>query len=154
MPNRKMNKLTKILLTTPVFLSLARFSNVFAVSPVPSSGAGSNVFGTIKAPAGVAKYNAASGGGIGIILFVSNGIRIATVVAGVWVMLNFILAGWKYITSSGDTKAHTEASSMMTNSVMGLAIIVGSYTVAAIFGLIFFGDATYILNPKLEGVGI
>jgi hypothetical protein len=87
-----------------------------------------------------------------LLLFASNGIRLATTVAGVWVMLNFILAGWKYITSSGDSKAHTDASHMMTNSVIGLAIIVGSYTLAAIIGLVFFGDAAYILNPKIQGV--
>ncbi|MBT4124102.1 MAG: hypothetical protein HN981_02705 [Candidatus Pacebacteria bacterium] len=143
-----MKKLTRFILTTPLFLTISSVIN--AQSP-PS---GSSVFGTINPPAGVDKYNAASSGGIGLILFASNGIKIATTVAGVWVMLNFILAGWKYVVSSGDSKAHSEATTMMTNSVIGLAIIVGSYTIAAIFGLIFFGDATYILNPQLEGVGI
>jgi hypothetical protein len=138
-----MKKLTRFILSTSLFLSSSA-----------SAMAQTTVFGTIEPPAGVDKYNDATTGGIGILLFISNGIRLATTVAGIWVMLNFILAGWKYITSSGDSKAHSEASAMMTHSIMGLAIIVGAYTLAAIVGLVFFADATYILNPKFEGVGI
>lgn len=124
-----------------------------------NEGAGENdIFGTIDAPAGVAKYNTAAlgetGSDIGLILFLSNIIRIATVVAGIWVMINFILAGWSYITSAGDSKAATDASAKMTNSLIGLAIIIGSYTLAAIIGLVFFGDASYILNPQITGVGM
>lgn len=112
----------------------------------------SDIFGTIEAPAGVAKYNEQAGG-IGLILFASNLIRVATIVAGIWVMINFILAGWMYITSSGDSKANSEASSKMTNSIIGLVIIVAAYTIAALLGLIIFGDASYIINPKIQGVG-
>lgn len=150
-----MKKLAHLILHFSLFLGSAPFFSVFAQAQKPNSGMSqknSSVFGTIEPPAGVDKYNAASSGGIGILLFISNGIRLSTTVAGIWVMLNFILAGWKYITSSGDSKAHTEASSMMTHSIMGLAIIVGAYTLAAIVGLVFFGDATYILNPKFEGI--
>jgi hypothetical protein len=112
-----------------------------------------DIFGTIEPPAGVEKYDAASGGKSGLILFLSNIIRIGTVVAGIWVMVNFILAGWTYITSSGDAKAHGEASNKMTYSLIGIAIIVGAYTLAAVIGLVIFGDAGYILNPQFTGVG-
>ncbi|MFH2118382.1 MAG: hypothetical protein ABII10_01450 [Candidatus Paceibacterota bacterium] len=111
-----------------------------------------SVFGTIEAPAGVDRYNAAAEGGIGLIIFVSNLIRLATVIAGIWVMITFILAGWEYIISSGDSKGVTKAAAMMTNSLIGLALIVGAYTIAAIIGLILFGDATYIINPTLKGI--
>jgi hypothetical protein len=116
-----------------------------------SGGANQAIFGTIEAPQGVSQYNLAADGGIGLIFFASNIIRVATVVAGVWVMINFILAGWKYITAAGDSKAPAEASQMMTNSLIGLAIIVGAYTLAAVIGLVFFGDAGYIINPQLRG---
>lgn len=128
-------------------------TKALAASPSPSPTNNDDVFGTINAPAGVSQYNAAAGGGVGLILFISNLIRVATVAAGIWVMINFVLAGWTYIISTGDSKAHSEASQKMTFSLVGLAIIVGSYTLAAIVGLIFFGDASYILNPKLTGAG-
>ena len=115
--------------------------------------ANDDIFGTIEPPAGVEKYDAASGGKSGLILFLSNLIRIGTVVAGIWVMVNFILAGWTYITSSGDAKAHGDASNKMTYSLIGIAIIVGAYALAAVIGLVIFGDAGYILNPQFTGVG-
>jgi hypothetical protein len=121
---------------------------------VNSSSTDDEIFGTIEPPAGVAQYDAAAPPGqTGLITFLSNIIRIGTVVAGVWVMVNFILAGWTYITSSGDAKAHTEATSKMTFSIVGIVIIVAAYTVAAIIGLVVFGDATYILNPRFTGIG-
>jgi hypothetical protein len=143
-----MKKLHKLFLSTVLFLSSTKIAN--AVSAAPSGGAGSSIFGTIEPPAGVDKYGDLEQGGL--ILFASNGIRLATTVAGVWVMLNFILAGWKYISGADNSKSASEAAQMMTNSVIGLAIIVGSYTLAAIAGLVFFGDASYILNPKITGV--
>lgn len=121
-------------------------------STAGSGAAGDDVFGTIEAPAGVAEYNAAAGEtGIGLLAFFSNMIRIATVAAGVWVMVNFILAGWSYITSAGEVKAHTEAAMRMTYSVVGLAVIVGAYTLTAIVSLVLFGDAGYILSPTFQG---
>ena len=148
----------KRIVTSLVFagqmLALAATQVIAAAEDEPGTGgaiegSGSEVFGTIEAPQGVAAYGSLSEGGL--LNFMSNIIRIGTVVAGVWVMINFILAGWKYVTSAGDSKAPAEASSMMTNSLIGLAIIVGAYTLAAVIGLIFFGDAGYILSPTITG---
>ncbi|HEX9817328.1 MAG TPA: hypothetical protein VGA89_00310 [Patescibacteria group bacterium] len=133
-----------------IFLQIG--SPVRAQTDVDDTTTSTTIFGTIQAPAGVDRYNLADESGIGLITFISNLIRVATVVAGVWVMINFILAGWKYIIGSGDSKAPSEASQMMTNSLIGLAIIVGAYTLAAVIGLIFFGDATFIISPQLRGV--
>jgi hypothetical protein len=152
--------LTAISLTASTLLACA--SRVLAQGTPPGVTPGAtnetdSIFGTIEAPEGVAKYNAAAvgetGSDIGLVLFLSNIIRIATIAAGIWVMVNFILAGWAYITSTGDSKAHSDASSKMTYSLTGLAIIVGAYTLAALIGLVFFGDASYILNPQIVGVG-
>lgn len=110
-----------------------------------------NIFGGVEAPPGVAKYNALAGGDIGLVLFVSNVIRIITIAGGIMVMINIIMAGWIYITSQGDSSAHQKVIDTILFSVLGLAIIVASYAAAAIAGLIFFGDATYILNPYIVG---
>jgi hypothetical protein len=108
----------------------------------------SDPFGTIVAPAGVERYDQAAGG-IGLLLFMSNLIQIATVVAGVWVMFNFITAGYMYVTSNGDSGIHGKVSSKLTQSVIGLVIIVAAYGIAALVGLLMFGDATYFLNPDI-----
>ncbi len=110
-------------------------------------------WGKISPPPGVAKYQGlVAPGEIGIIIFASNMIKLITVIAGIWALFNLVLAGFKYITSSNDVKAVETAWQSIYMSLIGLLIIVSAFTIAAIIGLIFFGDATYILNPKLTGV--
>src|SRR5258708_4985022 len=100
---------------------------MFLLSTLLAQGANDPVFGQITPPKGVDRYNAAAGAAgnnIGLILFLSNVIKIATIVAGVWVLFNFVLAGYTYITSEGDTGAATKVKDQITNSVIGLVIIV------------------------------
>lgn len=113
----------------------------------------SSVFGEVSPPPGVDAFNSAVGGsdGIGIILFFSSLIRVATIVAGLWVLWNIISAGYIYITESGQSSAHNKVKDQITMSVMGLVLIVASYTIVALISLFFFGDATFILNPKISG---
>ncbi|HYD34894.1 MAG TPA: hypothetical protein VD999_02405 [Vitreimonas sp.] len=110
-----------------------------------------NVFGKVSPPPGVQLYSGTGGNQIGILAFMSTLIRVATVIAGIWVMFQFILAGYEYITASGDASAHNKVRERLTMSVIGLILIVTSYTVAALIGLIVFDDAGFILNPIIKG---
>lgn len=112
-----------------------------------------DIIGTVSPPPGVMTYNEQAGGAdsIGILIFISNLIRLGTVIAGIWVLFNFITAGYIYITSSGDSSAHKKVTEQLTNSVIGLVLIVVSYTIAGLLGLIIFGDPSYILNPSICG---
>ncbi len=110
-----------------------------------------NVFGNVDAPPGVAQYNADSASGIGLIPFISTLIRIATIVAGIIVFINFILAGYAYISSDGSSKVNEQVRNQLTFSVIGLVIIVASYTIIAIISLLLFGKADFILNPTISG---
>lgn len=111
-----------------------------------------DIFGSIEAPAGVEAFNAATGtpDGIGLIIFVSNLIQLVTIVAGIWVMFNFILAGWQFITAE-DKNVFSKVQQKLTQSVIGLVIIVASYLIAGLIGLLLFGDASYIINPQIQG---
>lgn len=106
-------------------------------------------FGKIATPPGVGRMQVASGEDIGILYFISNLITIFTVILGVWTLFNVVLAGYTYMSSSGDSKAHEQVRTQITNSVIGLILIVMTYTIGGLIGLIFFGDAGFILNPKL-----
>lgn len=108
-----------------------------------------SVFGKVSPPPGVDKYSPA--GVIGIVPFMTNLIRLATIGAGLFVMVNFIYAGYLYISSGGDTGVNKKVITIVTNSLIGLALIVGSFALTAVVGLIFFGDATFILNPVICG---
>ncbi len=107
------------------------------------------VFGKIDPPEGVRQLNEGAGeGNIGILLFVSNMIKLATVIAGVWVLFNFIFAGFTYITSS-DSSAYAKIGEKLSMSVTGLILIVASYTLIGIVSLIIFGNPMFIINPTI-----
>lgn len=109
-----------------------------------------SVFGDIEAPAGVADFNDQAGeSGIGLLIFISNMIKFSSVIAGIWVMFNFIFAGFTYVTSNGDSGAYSKIGEKLSLSVTGLVLIVAAYTIAGIISLIIFGDATYIINPQI-----
>lgn len=112
-----------------------------------------SVFGTVTPPESIAKYNAMTSGGIGLIPFFNSIIKIVTVVAGLWGLINIILAGYIYLQSSGNPKAAEEAGNKLIMSLIGLIIIVGAFTITAIVSYLLFGDATFILNPRIQGIG-
>lgn len=127
-------------------------SRMLLSSLIAATDTTTDIIGKVSPPPGVAAYNDQAGAGsIGILIFVSNLIRLGTVIAGIWVLFNFITAGYIYITSSGDSSAHKKVSDQLTNSVMGLVLIVVAYTIAGLLGLIIFGDPSYILNPSICG---
>jgi hypothetical protein len=110
----------------------------------------SDVFGTINVPQGVAEYNTAAGG-IGILLFVSRIVQLIFIVGGIIVVYNFISAGFVYLTSEGDSKAHEKVKNQVTYSVIGLVMLVLSFGFASLLGTLFFGDPTFFLNPVIQG---
>lgn len=116
---------------------------------------GSSQIGGVTPPGKIATYNALAGGtstsGIGILMFASKLINLFAIICGIWSMFNFLYAGYTYIINQYDTKAQQEIKDRLTMTVIGLVIIVSAYMAAGLVGLIFFGDATFILQPKLQG---
>ena len=112
-----------------------------------------DIFGTIDAPQGVIDYNNTAGGAdaIGIFIFTTRIIQLIFVLAGIWVVWNVIGAGFIYLGSEGDSKAHGKVRDQLTMSFIGLLIIVASYGFASLIGLLFFGDPSFILNPVIQG---
>lgn len=118
---------------------------VFAQPPDPN-----NPFGTVTNP--LPKYGgveAARGGGL--VLLFTNILRLVFVLAGAYAFINLIIAGFQYMNAGGDVKQLNAAWARIWQSLLGLAIIVGSFALAALFGYLIFGDATYILNPQIYG---
>ncbi len=111
--------------------------------------------GKIALPQGVDKYQTAaaeSGASIGIMLFISMLVKFALIVAGIWAMLNIFLAAYQFFNNKGDAGQYQKVSQQITNTVMGLVLLMSLYTIVAVIGLIFFGDAGYILNPTLDPI--
>lgn len=100
-----------------------------------------------------AAYQNISGGtsGGGLIFFFSNILRLVFVAAGVYAFLNFIIAGYQYMTAGGDSKMLGAAWARIWQSLVGLIFIVGSFAAAALMGKLFFGNWSAILSPSLYG---
>lgn len=107
-----------------------------------------DIVGTIKNPT---KYQSATSGGL--VNFFVNLLRFFFVIAGVLALLNFMVAGFQYMTAAGDAKKLEQAWARIWLSLVGLIIIVGSFAFASVFGYLIFGDAKFILNPTIYGPG-
>ncbi len=109
----------------------------------------SDLFGTITNP--LNRY-----GGLdedGLILFLTNILRLVFVAAGVYAFLNIIVAGFQFMNADGDSKAIATAWKRIWQSLVGLVLITGSFALAAVFGYLIFGDAGFILRPRVFGPG-
>jgi hypothetical protein len=113
--------------------------------------ANNNFVGTIVNP--LNKYGDAIGTGNngGLVLFITNIIRLVFVAGGVYALFNFIIAGYGWMMAAGDSKAITAAWARIWQTLLGLVIMAGSFVLAALASYIIFGDASYILNPHIWG---
>lgn len=111
----------------------------------------SNIIGTVPNP--LPAYGDVSNQGGGIVGLLSNILRLVFVGAGIYALVNLIIAGFQYMTAGGDAKILTAAWNRIWQTLLGLIIIVGSFALAALFGYLIFGDAGYILNPVIYGPG-
>lgn len=89
----------------------------------------------------------------GLILFFTNILRLVFVVAGIYAFINFIIAGFQYMTAGGDTKMLDSAWSRIWQSLLGLVLVVGSFALAALFSQLIFNNPGFILNPQIYGPG-
>jgi magnesium-transporting ATPase (P-type) len=118
---------------------------------------GSAQLGEVKPPAAITQLNLLannqnnSNSASGLMLFISRLINFFVIICGLWTLFNFLYAGFVLITGQSDAKAMATVKESLTMTAIGLAIIASAYLIAGVIGLIFFGDASFILNPKITG---
>lgn len=101
-------------------------------------------WGTISAPPGV--------GGISEIgPFIANGIRLLIVIAGIYAVINFVLAGYGFMSAGGDPKRVADAWAKIWQTLIGLIVVVGAYVIGSVVSRILFGDAGLIFDIKIYG---
>jgi len=88
--------------------------------------------------------------GEGLIVLGNNLVKFAIVVAGLYGFINFIIAGYTFL-SSPEPKEIARAWAKIWQGMLGLLVIAGSFVLAAIFGYIIFGNPLAILQPTLYG---
>jgi TRAP-type C4-dicarboxylate transport system permease small subunit len=144
-------KTTKVVLLLGFFIAAIVFS-ARVMSPDIASAANDFELGTLDQPPGVEEFNTAAGldpDQSPLPFFISRMIRLISLLAGLWSFVNIIVAGYTYITGQGNANSHEKVRNLVTMSVLGLFLIVLSYMVGGLIGLIFFGDASFILEPTI-----
>jgi len=107
-----------------------------------------SIIGQITPPPGISKYGEEPAG-LGMLL--NNVLRLIIVVAGIFALFNFILAGYSFMSAAGDPKKVELAWAKIWQSMIGLLIIVASFALAALVGQLMFGKYDAILNPVIYG---
>jgi len=105
-----------------------------------------DLIGKVTPPAAIGKY---SPGPEGLFSFINNILKLLIYGAGLFALFNFIFAGYGFITAGGDAEKMNIAWSKIWQSILGLLVAAGAFVIAGVIGLIIFGDAGAILQPKL-----
>lgn len=103
------------------------------------------IFGTISNPTSYA-----SNQGSGLFTLISNILKLAGVVAGLFFVVQIIMAGFSYIAANGDPKKVDLAWAKIWQSLIGLLIVGSAFVLASVVGKIFGID---IINPTIVGPG-
>lgn len=77
-------------------------------------------------------------------LIISNIIGFATIVAGIFFIIYFIMAAYKWLGSNGEPNKLSESRNQMIHGILGLAIIIAAYSIIGLVGTLIGFD---LLNP-------
>jgi len=110
-------------------------------------------YGPVNPPATVQKFIDASGNGSapggGLVVLVNNIIKILIYGAGLFALINFILAGYQFIAAGGDTQKVEEAWAKIWQSLIGLIVVAGAFLLAALAGKLLLGEPGAFLQLKI-----
>lgn len=105
-----------------------------------------NPFGAVSPPKGISQHGT---GPEGLFNLLGIGLRLFVVVAGIYALVNIILAGYGFMSAGGDSKAIEKAWGKIWQSLVGLLLVAGAFVITAVISQIIFGDPDVILNPSL-----
>jgi len=129
-----MKKLKTILYTLPFYF--------LTISPVRAQ-----VFGPINPPDALQKYN--SDGGSGLFIFMNILIKLLMVLAGIFAVFQFLVAGYGFMSAGGDAQKMSAAWAKIWQSLIGLVVVASSLVLAGVAGQVIFGDWNALLNPTI-----
>jgi hypothetical protein len=109
-----------------------------------------DAFGNVVPPTAIGRFSSDPGVALGTTLNLF--LKILLVVAGIYALINLLLAGYAFMGAGDDTKKVAGAWAKIWQSLLGLAVAAGAFVLAAIFGLLIFGKADAILNPSIPNL--
>ena len=84
----------------------------------------------------------------GLIKILNVVLNLTLIIAALFALLNFIIAGYNYMFANGDSKKISEANRKILFTLIGIIIIVLAPLAAIILGVIVFGRWDAIINPQ------
>jgi len=72
-------------------------------------------------------------------------IGVITIVAGIWFMFQFIIAGFSWLTAGGNQESVSNAQARMRNAFIGIIIVVAAWAIIGVIGSLIGLD---ILHPE------
>jgi len=112
------------------------------------------IFGKIVPPQAIERLTPAgweAGHPSGLIVLFNNVLHLLIVAGGIYALLNFIIAGYSFMSASNDPKKIDLAWAKIWQSMVGLLIIAVSFVLAALIGKLLFGSTRAILEPEIYG---
>jgi len=99
--------------------------------------------GKVVAPPGVNEDIA------GLPAFINSIILLLIVGAGVFAVINLVMAGYAFMGAGDDPKKVQGAWAKIWQTLLGLAIAAGAFVLAAIFGKLIFGEYNALLQFRI-----
>lgn len=106
--------------------------------------------GSLATPAAISNFNSVETGGFGQLIQLIFNLLIAA--GSIYAVINFILAGYLFLSAGDDPKKMQSAWAKIWQTGIGLLFIAGSFLLAAIFGRLIFGSASFLLQPVIPTI--
>lgn len=100
---------------------------------------------------GLGPFGKNPGDGVtGIAKIVSSVIGLMTIAAGIWFLFQFITGGISWISAGGDKSKLQGARDRLTNSFLGLVVVVAGWAILALASTFFGVDFTLSTDALLR----
>ncbi len=107
-------------------------------------------YGRVNPPAAIRRFaNKGGPAGGGLVILINNLLRLMIVGAGLYALVNFILAGYQFFSAAGDSQKVTQAWAKIWQTLLGLVVVAASFLLAALVGLLLFNDPKMFLQLKI-----
>ncbi len=106
-----------------------------------------NPFGNITQPPATRNFGTDPGTAFGNILQLIFNVLIMA--GGIWALLNFILAGYAFLSAGDNPKGVEAAWAKIYQTIIGLVFLVGAFLIAGVIGLLIYGKPDALLHPVL-----
>ena len=102
-----------------------------------------NLIGPVTNPT---KYGGT--GGQGLFTFLGNILKLAGTIAGIYMVVQLIIAGFTYISANGDEKKTLLAWNQIWQSILGMIIIASAFVIASVVERL---TGIKIISPVIYG---